>query len=251
MLVFTDASLRYGSRNTGHGSRNLVSSRAVRLTPCEQLPTLSESGLKSFRFRSYGCDTIPALVTSLDSALTKRVACNSFRIRSCEKCRVSPTKNSHFGTEHPIRMRVPSERSTGFVPRTLLRGESKDLSFILSNLFLCHTSRISAATPLFATDPKSPSRKSFACHTCDTPREPLEGPFNLCSVLTSLPPYLIASFLQAIDTFSPFLYQLLYAHGLPVSPAVSAARTSNSARRTPCRIPSVQFPRAIIRSFRT
>lgn len=38
------------------------------------------------------------------------------------------------------------------------------------NSFFCHTSKISPVTPLFATHPKTPSGKSFACHTYDTPQ---------------------------------------------------------------------------------
>ena len=51
-------------------------------------------------------DENPVTATPLDSALTKRDARNSFRFRSYQKCRVSPTQDSHFGTEHPTRMRV-------------------------------------------------------------------------------------------------------------------------------------------------
>lgn len=45
--------------------------------------------------------------------------------------------------------------------------------------FACHTSRISPATPLFATHPKTPSCKSFACHTCKPPRGALSLIFCL------------------------------------------------------------------------
>jgi hypothetical protein len=39
-----------------------------------------------------------------------------------------------------------------------------------AKFFPCHTSKISPVTPVFATDPKTLSRNSFACHTCETPR---------------------------------------------------------------------------------
>jgi hypothetical protein len=37
------------------------------------------------------------------------------------------------------------------------------------NSFPYQTSKISPVSPIIATDPKSPSRNSFACHTCETP----------------------------------------------------------------------------------
>src|SRR5215471_7562239 len=54
----------------------------------------------------------------------------------------------------------------------------------ISNSFLCHTSAISPLTPFFATDPKTHSRKPFACHTCEPPWRPYkrtaerESPFR-------------------------------------------------------------------------
>src|SRR5713226_1445617 len=39
-----------------------------------------------------------------------------------------------------------------------------------SKFFPCHTSENSPVTPLVATDPKSPSRKPFVCHTSETLR---------------------------------------------------------------------------------
>src|SRR6267378_7089106 len=41
--------------------------------------------------------------------------------------------------------------------------------------FLCHTPENSPLTPAIATDPKTPSRKSFPCHTSETPRVPSAG----------------------------------------------------------------------------
>ena len=56
------------------------------------------------------------------------------------------------------------------------RSEPRDLSSylpafkrFLNKSFPCHTSAISPVTPLFATHPKTPSRKSFACHRSETP----------------------------------------------------------------------------------
>jgi hypothetical protein len=46
----------------------------------------------------------------------------------------------------------------------------------LAKFFPCHTSKISPVTPLFATHPKTPSRKFFVCHTCETPRGPSRVP---------------------------------------------------------------------------
>ena len=58
-------------------------------------------------------------------------------------------------SEHPIRIRVLSERSA-----------SKDLSQALSRVFATHPRNL-PLTPFVATLPKIPSRKSFGCHTCD------------------------------------------------------------------------------------
>jgi len=132
----------------------MLARRAVRRTPREQLPTFSQPRVKSFRFRSYVCDAIPAFASPLDSALTKRDACNSFRIRSYEK---------HGGVTHLFSQNGTST-SFLFHQSRVTNHQSRALKF-----FLCHTSRISPATPLFATDPKIPPRKSFPCHTCDTP----------------------------------------------------------------------------------
>jgi hypothetical protein len=63
--------------------------RAVRLTRRGSFPIYRPTSGKSFRFRSYACDEIPAFVTPLDSALTKREACKPFRICSYENCRVA------------------------------------------------------------------------------------------------------------------------------------------------------------------
>ena len=107
----------------------MLARRPVRLTPPEQPPTSSQSRVKSFRFRSYVCDAIPALVTPLDSALTKRDACKSFRIRSYEKCRVSLTPNSHFGTPgSPL-----VTRHSPHVYSELRRATSSLISFV------CHS----------------------------------------------------------------------------------------------------------------
>src|SRR5205823_4047099 len=38
-----------------------------------------------------------------------------------------------------------------------------------ANPFPCHTSKKSPVTPIIATLPKTPSRKSFVCHKCETP----------------------------------------------------------------------------------
>src|SRR5690242_10506102 len=62
------------------------------------------------------------------------------------------------------------------------------------NSFVCYTSEESPAnlTPLFATLPEMPSRKSFACHTCDTPPPP-----------TALPqrPFLFGGFARTSSCF--------------------------------------------------
>jgi hypothetical protein len=75
--------------------------------------------------------TICDAVTPLDSALTKN-------------CRVA---YSFFLSRHS----TPATRH------------------FARKFFPCRTSRISPATPLFAAHPKTPSRKSVICRTCETP----------------------------------------------------------------------------------
>src|SRR6266704_2928453 len=51
-------------------------------------------------------------------------------------------------------------------PRKQIAHESSQIPS-----FPCHTSENAPVSPAIATDPKTPSRKSFACHTSETPRE--------------------------------------------------------------------------------
>jgi len=60
-------------------------------------------------------------------------------------------------SEHPERMRVPSDHR-----------ESRDLTRALSPL-AATLAENHLLSPAFATDPRSHSRKSFACHTSKTP----------------------------------------------------------------------------------
>ena len=84
-----------------------------------------------------------------------RAAANPFICHNSGKSPVS---------EHPTRMRVLSERS-----------ESKDLNTPPSPLFATHP-RDRRLTPIIATDPKTPFRNSFACHTYDPlPPFPIQG----------------------------------------------------------------------------
>ena len=70
---------------------------------------------------------------------------------------VCHTSVKFTASEHPIRMRVLSERS-----------ESKDLEALLSPLSATDP-RNCLLSPFIATLPKTPSRKSFVCHTSKTP----------------------------------------------------------------------------------
>ena len=100
---------------------------AAHLTPREQFPTFSQSRVKSFRIRSYLCGAIPALVTPSDSALAKRDACNSFRFRSYEKCRVSLPANSHFGIRRsPLAIRQATPRYRVSHPKEVKIGPALD-----------------------------------------------------------------------------------------------------------------------------
>jgi hypothetical protein len=90
-----------------------------------------------------------------------------------------------LSNEHPIRMRVPTWSGPSGVEGSLFRPKP----------FRCHTSEISPASPVIATDPKTPSRKSFPCHTCETPRgvvrnipPPLHIHFSALCTLCSLRP---------------------------------------------------------------
>src|SRR2546425_4352488 len=100
---------------------------------------------------------IPLYVFNSLRTLSFSVFCNLFVCHSYETCRVC-TNNSHSGTEHPIRMRVLSERS-----------EPKDLSpsfascatpathhytQVLSFHTLTHSfARLEMPTPLFSSIP--------------------------------------------------------------------------------------------------
>ena len=100
---------------------------------------------------------IPFYVFNSLRTLSFSVFCNLFVCHSYENCRVC-TNNSHSGTEHPIRMRVLSERS-----------EPKDLSpsfascatpathhytQVLSFHTLTHSfARLEMPTPLFSSIP--------------------------------------------------------------------------------------------------
>lgn len=87
------------------------------------------------------------------------------------------------------------------------RGARNSPRFATSPLFATDP-RNRQLSPLFATHPKTRSRKSFACHTCDTPRGgvgPLERVYlrcerhlRQCPFATSLLHYLTTSFLHFI-----------------------------------------------------
>ena len=70
------------------------------------------------------------------------------------------------------------------------------------NSCVCHTSEISPVSPIIATDPKSPSRKSFVCHTSETPlgvhvAQPTSPPSReLCAMNPG----------RALLPFAPFRY---------------------------------------------
>ncbi len=57
--------------------------------------------------------------------------------------------------------------------------------------FPCHTSENSSVSPVTATDPKTPSRKPFACHTSETPRAGSQHsnlqPSNIQTIPQSIP----------------------------------------------------------------
>ena len=118
--------------------------------------------------------------------------------------------------------------------------------------FPCHTSENSPVSPGIATDPKTPSRKSYACHTSETPRGRfLNMPtFNLPTFkrFRNLSPFfsnsstLFCAFLrlrktqlfsfQAIPHSSPKTTRVGGSHE---SPAVSFAFPVFNRRSRPCR----------------
>src|SRR6184192_1509386 len=58
----------------------------------------------------------------------------------------------------------------------------------VANSCICHTSENSPVTPIIATDPKTPSRKSCVCHTCDPLPPSISSPSPLPSLATSHSP---------------------------------------------------------------
>src|SRR5438874_10483274 len=76
-------------------------------------------------------------------------------------------------------------------PAALLTPSSPTLAFLqnVANSCICHTSEKSPVTPIIATLPKTPSRKSCVCHTCD-PLHPfsISSPAPLPSLATSHSP---------------------------------------------------------------
>jgi len=121
-----------------------------------------------------------------------------------------------------------------------------------AKFFPCHTSRISPVTPLFATDPKTASRKSFACHTCETPpggggpmtnRGSLPGPYSRFSIF-GFPISLRvrrAPSLRAIRRFPSTLLRRRWESPHSNSFSVSAISRSRSSTRANT-VPASNFP---------
>src|SRR5437762_25920 len=75
-------------------------------------------------------------------------------------------------------------------PAALLTPPSPTPAFLqnVANSCICHTSENSPVTPIIATDPKTPSRKSCVCHTCDPLPPSISSPSPLPSLATSHSP---------------------------------------------------------------
>src|SRR5438067_672220 len=58
---------------------------------------------------------------------------------------------------------MPPRRAVPLTPPSLIPAFLQNVA----NSCICHTSEKSPVTPIIATLPKTPSRKSFPCHTCD------------------------------------------------------------------------------------
>src|SRR5260370_42369062 len=85
----------------------------------------------------------------------------------------------------------------------ILRSQTPTFLQTAANPFLCHTSKKSPVTPIIATLPKTHSRKSFACHTCD-PLPPFALPFSSRpDPLLPLPPLLSPSPPRPARRFHP------------------------------------------------
>ncbi len=126
----------------------------------------SAKPLRSRRLR------VRSSLNPLECALPRALIHKSFRMRSSEKSggmgysrrSLSPnsfpchTSESSLVSEHPERMRVPSDHR-----------ESRDLTRALNPL-AATLAENHLVSPIIATLPKSHSCKSFACHRSETPR---------------------------------------------------------------------------------
>jgi hypothetical protein len=79
---------------------------------------------------------------------------------------------------------------------------------LFANSLPCHTSENSSVSPIIATDPKTPSRKSFLCHTSKTPwgsfrSQPSKIPVLRTAIFKSLPLYFLASLLHFSRPIAP------------------------------------------------